>query len=397
MANISFGSYMQQLADALEDSDGVQAAKLLSFDDPHIASTKLHQPDAVDQCGRWLDSPWDELVAAHLRACWAVGSHDFVEAYRAQNIVVQSFTRIFGLQKEENWGLTIMFAVTLDLRIFATNADVQIQKHGRGRPAETIEKAAELLMGCFRICASDNRATPEDSKKWGMLNLVNQLFKIYFKINKLQLCKPLIRAIDALPMRDKFSISQIITYRYYVGRKAMFESDYKQAEEYMSFAFQRCHKASKQNKRMILIYLLPVKMLLGHMPKASLLKKYDLLQFDDVAKAVCSGNVRLLNSSLEKNESFFIKCGIYLILEKLKVITYRNLFKKVSLMQTSNMINIATFTTALKFVGEEDVDDDETECLIANLIYENKIKGYISHAHRKLVISKQTPFPPISS
>ena len=27
-----------------------------------------------------------------------------------------------------------------------------------------------------------SRAAPEDSKKWGMLNLVNQLFKIYFKV-----------------------------------------------------------------------------------------------------------------------------------------------------------------------------------------------------------------------
>ena len=60
-----------------------------------------------------------------------------------------------------------------------------------------------------------------------MLYLVNQLFKIYFRINKLHLCKPLIRAIDASQFRDQFSLSQQITYRYYVGRKAMFDSDFK--------------------------------------------------------------------------------------------------------------------------------------------------------------------------
>lgn len=39
------------------------------------------------------------------------------------------------------------------------------------------------------------------------------------------------------------------------------------AEEYLSFAFEHCHRSSQKNKRMILIYLLPVKMLLvseGH-------------------------------------------------------------------------------------------------------------------------------------
>lgn len=34
------------------------------------------------------------------------------------------------------------------------------------------------------------------------------------------------------------------------------------AEEYLSFAFEHCHRSSQKNKRMILIYLLPVKMLL---------------------------------------------------------------------------------------------------------------------------------------
>ncbi len=36
-----------------------------------------------------------------------------------------------------------------------------------------------------------------------MLNVVNQLFKIYFKVNKLHLCKPLIRAIEASPFKDR--------------------------------------------------------------------------------------------------------------------------------------------------------------------------------------------------
>ena len=41
------------------------------------------------------------------------------------------------------------------------------------------------------------------------------------------------------------------------------------------------------------------------------------------------GNLLLLNEALAKHETFFIRCGIFLILEKLKIITYRNLFKKV--------------------------------------------------------------------
>ncbi|XP_026921069.1 PCI domain-containing protein 2 isoform X4 [Panthera pardus] len=260
-----------------------------------------------------------------------------------------------------------------------------------------LEKAAELLMSCFRVCASDTRAGIEDSKKWGMLFLVNQLFKIYFKINKLHLCKPLIRAIDSSNLKDDYSTAQRVTFRYYVGRKAMFDSDFKQAEEYLSFAFEHCHRSSQKNKRMILIYLLPVKMLLGHMPTIELLRKYHLMQFAEVTKAVSEGNLLLLNEALTKHETFFIRCGIFLILEKLKIITYRNLFKKVYLLLRTHQLSLDAFLVALKFMRVEDVDIDEVQCILANLIYMGHIKGYISHQHQKLVVSKQNPFPPLST
>ena len=41
------------------------------------------------------------------------------------------------------------------------------------------------------------------------------------------------------------------------------------------------------------------------------------------------GNLLLFTQALEKDEAFFIHFRIYLILEKLKMIVYRNLFKKM--------------------------------------------------------------------
>jgi hypothetical protein len=85
------------------------------------------------------------------------------------------------------------------------------------------EKCLNQVLLCFHFSRS-----PEDcTKRWGMLALVNQLFKVYFRINKLHLCKPLIRAIDSSPFKDHFTLGQRVTYRFYVGRKAMFDSDYK--------------------------------------------------------------------------------------------------------------------------------------------------------------------------
>ncbi|VDN60165.1 unnamed protein product [Dracunculus medinensis] len=226
----------------------------------------------------------------------------------------------------------------------------------------------------------------EVSKKVAMLNLTNHLFRIYFRINKLNLLKPLIRAIDNCGhLYEFFSMSDKITYKYYLGRKAMFDSDLKLSEHSLSYAFRNCPAECHRNKRLILMYLIPVKMFLGHMPTIQLLIQYQLEQFSIVVE------------TFARHEDFFVECGIFLMLEKLKIITFRNLFKKVSHFVGSHVIPFDAFMCALNWLGIDDIDQDELECIIANLICEKKIKGYISHQFKKLVLSKSSPFPPLST
>lgn len=66
------------------------------------------------------------------------------------------------------------------------------------------------------------------------------------------------------------------------------------------------------------------------MPKKEVLERYDVLQFYELACALKKGDVQKFDEVIQRHESFFIECGIYLIVEKLKIIGYRNLFKRVS-------------------------------------------------------------------
>lgn len=60
----------------------------------------------------------------------------------------------------------------------------------------------------------------------------------------------------------------------------------------------------------------------------------------------------------------------------------------------SSQVQLAWLQKALELEGE-DAGYAEVECAVANLIYRRYIKGYISHAHRVLVLSKTDPFPPL--
>lgn len=231
-----------------------------------------------------------------------------------------------------------------------------------------------------------------------MMHFVNQLFKIYFKINKVNNCNPLKRVIENSGLKDQFPIAHQVVYKFYVGRQAMFENDYETAAKYLEFAFRNCPSTYKNNKKIILVYLIPVNMLRGYMPNRILLTKYDLKPFEEIVSSVKQGNILKFNNDMLEFEDFFIESGVYLFLEKLKMTTYRNLFKKLASMLNTAQIPIDAYVDILKFLGEEDMDNDVCQCILSNLIYEGKIKGYISHKHNKLVISKdfKVAFPRLS-
>ena len=57
-------------------------------------------------------------------------------------------------------------------------------------------------------------------------------------------------------------------------------------------------------------------------------------------------------------------------------------------------LDIAQFKRCLDASGVS-MEKDEVECVLANLIFKGYIKGYLSHQHGKLVVSKGNPFPPL--
>ena len=88
-----------------------------------------------------------------------------------------------------------------------------------------------------------------------------------------------------------------------------------------------------------------------------------------------------------------MKKGTFLLLEQSKILVYRNLFKKVFLVnEKQTQVKLQLFERALQCLGEP-TDLAEVECVVANLIYRGCVKGYISHQKAVLVVSKKDPYP----
>lgn len=388
--------YVTNVQTSIDEQDGDKLASLLSLKNTILGRGNRGLENAVERtklepaCKKLNE--WSDVVVSVLYTMISVKNNQFVEAYAAHSEAVGYFyTR---LREETNWDLPVLYAMDYDLRAIATLADKELV--GKGQKASKLEDSANTLRKLYSITIGD-RSPLEHSKKLGALHLVNSLFRIYFKLKNLEPGKTLVKNVDnflpQLYTSPLFPTYKVATYNFYLGRLSIFDGNYKKAQDALTFAFEKFPKSAWKNKRLILLYLIPIQAMFSKFPKPYLLQKYKLTQFAELLNSVKQGNLRAFVGSLSLYQDFFIQHGIYLMLEKLKTQVYRNLIKKIWLIRGSvPQIPLRLVITAVTWQGVT-LDMDEVECTVAGLIFEGSVKGYVSHQAACLVLRAKDPFP----
>ncbi|OGE51708.1 hypothetical protein PENARI_c012G03269 [Penicillium arizonense] len=325
------------------------------------------------------------------------------------------------------WTLPCLYTVGKYLRIFAINADLEassLVSAGFGFQDDIaadveknahLENAAQVINRMFTLCLSD-RAPIEESRKWGIYQMTNLLFKTYFKINSVGLTKNILRAIKAssadLPSLDAFPKAHIVTFKYYVGVIHFLDENYAEAEEHLTWAWKMCHRDAYKNRELILTYLIPCHLVTTHtLPTKELLAPFPRLAqlFRSLSTCIKKGDLVGFDQAMTAGEEEFVKRRIYLPLERGRDIALRNLFRKVFLAGgfeepkddqpaiRRSRVPVAEFAAALQVgtnaTGRSRVDIDEVECLLSNLIYKGLMKGYIARERGIVVLNKKGAFP----
>ncbi|RKF77569.1 Protein CSN12-like protein [Golovinomyces cichoracearum] len=325
----------------------------------------------------------------------------------------------------EAWTVPCLYVAGKYLRIFAIKADqvngseASLVNNLRENDMssileehEKLEEAARILNKIFQVCLAD-RAPLEESRKWGIYYIINLLFKTYFKLNSITLSKNITRALQAyrgdMPTLDAFPMAHQITFKYYAGVISFLEEAYEEAEKNLTEAWHLCLKSSTRNKELILTYLIPCRLLTTHtLPTITLLRSYPRLQnmFLPLTRCIKRGDLSGFDKALVSGENEFTKLRIYLTLERGRDIALRNLLRKVFIAggfedvkdpslppARRTRIPVSEFGAAISLGSRESLDNDEIECLIANLIYKNLMKGYISRERGIVVLSRSGAFP----
>ncbi|KAG0651630.1 COP9 signalosome 8 [Hyphodiscus hymeniophilus] len=347
----------------------------------------------------------------------------WTKAYEAWKELANQIIRGYTNCGFEAWTVPCLYVAGKYMRIFAIKADeatgintakittFQDESNPEAEKNEKLEDAARQLNRIFQTCLAD-RAPLEDSRKWGIYYIINLLFKTYFKLSSISLSKNILKAIQAyrgdMPNLDAFPMAHRVTFKYYVGVICFLDENYVEAERNLTEAWNLCHKDATRNIELILTYLIPCHLLTTHtLPTLNLLSPYPRLQdlFLPLSRCIKKGDLPGFDAALAAGEDEFVKRRIYLTLERGRDIALRNLLRKVFLASgfeeskdgappvRVTRIKIADFGAAISMGSKEIMEDDEVECLLANMIYKNLMKGYISREAGKVVLNKKGAFP----
>lgn len=401
MAYISMGEahrritdYLNNFSDAIAAQDGALLRRLLSLSSNNPKLLSVADALNVFQDVSRLIRQSTETLAPLLRSlqCYKLGQ--LVDAYNSYEKFANAFIQEFR-NWESAWALEALYVVAYEIRIIAERADRELGSNGK--TPDKLKAAGSFLMKVFGVLAG------KGPKRVGALHVTCQLFKIYFKLGTVHLCRSVIRSIETARIFDfeEFPPRDKVTYMYYTGRLEVFNENFSAADQKLSYALDHCHPYHEANIRMILKYLIPVKLSIGILPGDLLLEKYNLLEYRDVVLALKRGDLRLLRCALQQHEDRFLRSGVYLVLEKLELQVYRRLLKKIYTIQKhkdpskAHQVKLDIIVKALKWL-QIDMDIDEVECIVAILIYKNLIKGYFAHKSKVVVLSKQDPFPKLN-
>ncbi|KAF8961117.1 hypothetical protein BDZ97DRAFT_1664852 [Flammula alnicola] len=401
---MDFSTYIVQLNDAIVFENGPNLAYLLRPTSPHGKElVKEFRNPSRATMGRYegcMQSPWDDIAIQYVLVCTHVAKKRYVEAFKEESQLVSLFLRFFT--ENRGWTLPALFSILRDLRDLAMDADFHAKYNNQ--KSECMEESARIIAKAFGHCMTDRTSPPDQSRKWGVYYVVGLVLKSYFRASSLILCvkrislsKSILRALEAnndIPPLSAFPRSHQVTFRYYIGMLSFLNEEFAKAEEELTLAFYNCHIEAHSNQERILAYLIPLRILKGHLPSAELMNRFPVLDeiFSPFITAIRIGDLKAYDQALDKWETRLLELNLWLSLEKARELCLRGLFRRMWVATgKGTRIPISMFHTALAISGIE-VPEEEAECLVANMIYKNFMRGYISHEKQMVVLAATNTF-----
>ncbi|WPH00172.1 Hypothetical protein R9X50_00299500 [Acrodontium crateriforme] len=302
------------------------------------------------------------------------------------------------------------------------------------------EQAANIVRGAFVTCLNDrssgggvsNFGKPQ-GKTVGIFVLANLCLKILFQCRKTRNATQIFENIYNLaPPLAAYPKSERVAYLYYLGRFLFTTAQFSRARRALQAAYDEspARPDCARQRRHILIYLLTCNILLGRFPSDALLSRPEAdglaMRFSPLCQAIQKGDVASYRRHLDLNSPHASWFLIFRLLIPLRhrgeVLVWRSLIRRAWLIngtrprpdsRVAPQVDLHDLVTYFTYFDTQDPTNSpsdepdadlaetptyptphdpmppliQTEAIVASLITQRLINGFISHARAKFAIT----------
>jgi hypothetical protein len=263
-----------------------------------------------------------------------------------------------------------------------------------------------------------DRSEGPDSKLRGLLRIALERIRLTLRVRKLMECQTSIEmfasrggsADDAKHGESShtyrsYPMAEQVVYLYYRGRISCLRCQFTTAKDSLHTAFSRIPRDRfAKSWALTARFLIPVFVMFGYLPRQSTFPLAQIApQYVDLLKALRECKAGDFQRAMDANLAQYMSDGVYLAVERLRIILYRQIMKRTYRVWQSMFPEKAQIALTVIHAGfvrhGEAMSVTEVEGIVATLIYEGYVRANVWHDRQMIVFPKQenAAFPKLST
>lgn len=246
-----------------------------------------------------------------------------------------------------------------------------------------------------------NKWFPPESVDSPLLVVINTILKLFLSRNDFTQAR---QTVDNAEQRhnnwttDYFSAGDIANFEFFRGKIAIVaRGDYALAGKHLETALRHVPLSHKNDRRLILSYLVPLRLRYGYIPSRELIAEYKLEFFVPLIDAVINGQLGRFDAYVEENQIALLRLGIWEVVLQARRIAEKNLIQmihKAHIAQNGNE-KIMDLSVIYAAVNQEcECSEEAVVMMLCDLVRNAGVKVNIAHKLGKVVFASPA-FPPI--
>lgn len=319
---------------------------------------------------------------------------------------IRLLIRLMERDDTMTWLVYPLYKVSNQLYSFIKSENSPLlEKSSDIKQNDLMERCIRNIHKCLTMCLNDRNPNDSENKRCGVLYFINLEFRIYKQLGNKDMIKNLIKVYesrvnltnnhnnDTLIVQNnmKYPIgkSQLVQFYYYMGLYyGYYVNDHVRGIKNLNLALSECSIKYGTQIKSILKLMIPLQLLVyGVTIKQDYNEKFGIskmpIYYHNLMKLILRGQVNqyLQNINDMKIQEILLKSETYIV--------WQLLLHRVQTNHIKYHWNRLDRKSILPLSEIPEVD----ECQISNLIFLGYIRGYISHSHQCMVLSKTSPFP----